>query len=203
MLLLIIIRYHNHAYSGSRLDGEQESFLEYTYKCSKHSDCQYKMRIRFMHTAISWGLFESGEHIEEKTTIQIKRGIDPVFLPFIDSENDRNTPPKTILKRIREMKWADEEVVFPTPLQISNRKNYLAKKVQGPLSQYKYAVNLINWVEENRLRNKEHFEKLSAHQYFTMGFVEYTKNTVCSLSIRWGSLSMSPYMILTPTIYCQ
>ena len=93
-LLILIIRYHNHAHSGSRrLDGEQDSFREYTYKCSKHSDCPYKMRVSY--TAMSWGLYESGEHIVDKTTIQLKRGIDPVFIPFIDSENvpqyDTNT----------------------------------------------------------------------------------------------------------------
>ena len=109
--------------------------------------------MRVSYTAMSWGLYESGEHIVDKTTIQLKRGIDPVFIPFIDSENDRNTPPKSILKRIREMKWADADVKFPTPMQISNRKNYLAGKVQGPLSQYKY------FLQPNQVGRGESIEK--------------------------------------------
>ena len=157
---------------------EKSLFAEYTYKCDKHIDCQYEMRITFSgkHITKPWIPSESGEHSEDQTSIQLKRGINPIFLPFIDSEIERNTAPKTILKLIREKTWADD-VTLPSALQINNRKQFSSAKVQGPLTQYNYAVNLITWVKDNMLKNKEHYDSLPEDQYFTMGYVEYTKNT--------------------------
>ena len=159
------------------LDSEKKLYAEYTYKCDKHLDCKYEFRIRYAGTTATWVPYERGEHSEDHTSVQLKRGINPLFLELIDSENERNTPPKTILKLIRERDWKDG-VTFPTPLQISNRKQHLATKVQGPLTQYKYAVNLIKWVNDNKLRTKDQYENLHDDQYFTMGYVEYIKNTV-------------------------
>jgi len=66
---------------------------------------------------------------------------------------------------------------LPSALQINNRKQFSSAKVQGPLTQYNYAVNLITWVKDNMLKSKEHYDSLPEDQYFTMGYVEYTKNT--------------------------
>ena len=80
------------------------------------------------------------------------------------------------MKLIREKTWADE-VTLPSALQINNRKQFSSSKVQGPLTQYNYAVHLITWVKDNMLKSKEHYDGLPEDQYFTMGYVEYTKNT--------------------------
>lgn len=155
---------------------EKKLYAEYTYFCDKHIDCQYAMRISCCGSTKFWIVSESGEHCAVVTSIPLARGINPIYIPFIDSQIERNTGPKTILKLIRGLSWTDE-VAFPTVLQITNRKQHSASKLQGPLSQYKYSVNLIQWVNDNMLRSKEHFEKLPDNQYFTMGFVEYTKQT--------------------------
>ena len=92
-------------------------------------DCQNEMRITFSGKRITkpWIPSESGEHSEDQTSIQLKRGINPIFLPLIDSEIERNTAPKTILKLIREKTWADD-VTFPSALQINNRKQFSSAK---------------------------------------------------------------------------
>ncbi len=82
----------------SELVSEKSLFAEYTYKCDKHIDCQYEMRITtFSGKRITkpWIPSESGEHSEDQTSIQLKRGINPIFLPLIESEIERNTVPKT------------------------------------------------------------------------------------------------------------
>lgn len=135
------------------------------------------MRVSFDGVTKSWVVSESGEHSANVTSIQLKRGINPLFLTVIDAEIERDTAPKAILTLLRKKKWTDDAVTLPTVVQISNRKSHLVGKVEGPLTQYKYAVNLIKWVEDNMLRNKEHYAQIADHQYFTMGFVEYTKNT--------------------------
>ena len=48
---------------------------------------------------------------------------------------------------------------------------------EGPVSQFKYAPNLIKWVNDNLIKSKEQFESFPEHQVFTMGYVEYQKVT--------------------------
>ena len=110
------------------------------------------------------------------TSIDLKRGIDPLFLELIDDEIERDTTPREILRLIKAKDWNDS-VDFPTEIQISNRKSHIAHNKEGPLTQYKYAVNIKNWVTENILKSKEQYQALHPHQWFTMGFVEYEKST--------------------------
>ena len=98
------IRNHSHGQALSERPCEKELFAEYTYKCDKHTGCPYEMRVTFSGSTKSksrWVATECGEHSEEQTSIQLKRGINPIFLPLIDSEIERNTATKTILKLIR------------------------------------------------------------------------------------------------------
>ena len=155
---------------------ENKLYAEYTYFCDKHIDCQYAMRITCCGSTKFWIVSDSGNHSEVLTSIPLARGINPIYIPFIDSQIERNVGPKTILKLIRGQAWTDK-VPFPTALQITNRKQHSAGVKQGPLTQYKFAVNLIQWVNDNMLRSKDQYEKLPDDKYFTMGYVEYTKQT--------------------------
>jgi hypothetical protein len=119
---------------------------------------------------------EQGVHSEDMTSIDLKRGIDPLFLEYIYDEIERDTTPREILRLIKAKDWNDS-VDFPTEIQISNRKSHIAHNKEGPLTQYKYAVNIKNWVTENILKSKEQYQALHPHQWFTMGFVEYEKST--------------------------
>ena len=94
---------------------------------------------------------------QEFTSNQVKKGIDPQFLDFVDFENERNTGPKMILRGLKESVWPDE-VPFPTTLQISNRKALMTVKKEGPLTQYMYTHNLIKWVNEHLVKSKEQFD---------------------------------------------
>ena len=163
----------------------KKKYSEYTYKCTKHTNCLFEARLKFVTVdqsssksqsshKYSWRLYSRGAHSEEFTSNQVKKGIDPQFLDFVDFENERNTGPKMILRGLKESVWPDE-VPFPTTLQISNRKALMAGKKEGPLTQYKYTPNLIKWVNEHLVKSKEQFDILSEHQFFTMGYVEYDK----------------------------
>ena len=57
------------------------------------------------------------------TSIDLKRGINPLFLELIDDEIERDTTPREILRLIKAKDWNDS-VDFPTEIQISNRKSH-------------------------------------------------------------------------------
>jgi hypothetical protein len=115
-----------------------------------------------------WIAFEQGVHSEDMTSIDLKRGIDPLYLELIDDEIERDTTtPREILRLIKAKDWNDS-VDFPTEIQISNRKSHIAHNKEGPLTQYKYAVNIKNWVTENILKSKEQYQALHPHQWFTI-----------------------------------
>ena len=103
--MYFIRNHHSHGQAFSERPCEKELFAdEYTYKCDKHTGCPYEMRVTFSGSTKSkswWVATECEEHSEEQTSIQLKRGINPIFLPLIDSEIERNTATKTILKLIR------------------------------------------------------------------------------------------------------
>ena len=70
----------------------------------------------------SWIAFERGIHSDSFTSVAVKRGIDPIFLELIDNELRKLTPPREILRLIKERDWKDDALQFPTTLQISNRR---------------------------------------------------------------------------------
>ena len=97
---------------------------------STYTACSYRFKFKFCkqtngtppHTH-SWIAFEQGVHSEDMTSIDdLKRGIDPLFLEFIDDEIERDTTPREILRLIKAKDWNDS-VDFPTEIQISNRKS--------------------------------------------------------------------------------
>ena len=164
---------------------EKKKYSEYTFKCGKHSNCPFQSRLKFVKKdqssnptikAHSWIIYYRGVHSEDFTSIQVKKGIDPLYLNFIDFENERNTAPKQILRRLKDMDWSDQ-VPFPTTIQISNRKAIMNSRKEGPVSQFMYAPNLIKWVNDNLIKSKEQFDRFPEHQVFTMGYVEYQKVT--------------------------
>ena len=163
----------------------KKKYSAYTFKCRKHIDCPFQSRLNFVKQVQStdptsnrhsWIVFCRGVHSEGLTSIQVKKGIDPLYLNFVDFENERNTAPKQILRRMKDMDWPDQ-VPFPTTIQISNRKALMCAKKEGPVTKYQYAPNLIKWVNDNLLKTKEQFDCFPQHQFFTMGYVEYQKNT--------------------------
>jgi hypothetical protein len=88
------------------------------------------------------------------TSIDLKRGIDLIFLELIDYEIERGTPTREILRAIKAKEWSDT-VDYPTDIQITNRRSHSAISKEGPITQYKYTVNLKHWVNENLLKSKE------------------------------------------------
>ena len=149
----------------------------------KHNDCGYRFKFKFFLPSNgtppyrhSWIAFEQGSHSEIMTSIDLKRGIDPIFLELIDYEIERGTSTREILRAIKAKEWSDT-VDYPTDIQITNRRSHSAISKEGPITQYKYTVNLKHWVNENLLKSKEQYQALHDHQWFTMGFVEYEKTT--------------------------
>jgi hypothetical protein len=59
---------------------------------------------------------EQGVHSEDMTSIDLKRGIDPLFLEFIDDEIERDIAPRReILRLIKAKDWNDS-IDFPTEI---------------------------------------------------------------------------------------
>ena len=170
---LFFFRNHNRTYADPTPAFKKRKYSEYIYKCTKYhtvavtvynsNSASRRIVLLLIHTR-SWIALEQGVHSENMTSIDLKRGIDPLFLEFIDDEIERDTTPREILRLIKAKDWNDS-VDFPTEIQISNRKSHIAHNKEGPLTQYKYAVNIKHWVNENIMKSKGQYQALHVHDY--------------------------------------
>ena len=129
------------------------------------------------------------------------KGIDPKYLPFIDTEIETNNTARGIIRALRQYFPQDSLDCFPTMKQLNNRlynsprfintfpnwllinrnlffyfrKAHTQRKQEGPLTQYASVHNLKRWYEEHKMKNEVQYQLIGDHDFFTMGFVEYMK----------------------------